>query len=160
MGGNNLGLGTNPNFRAAMYHDNTIHVYGLSGRQLYTFDTVLNTVTAVGAALSIVGSASNPVVVGMTSLNGIVYVIESFTDSLMTLDITSGVLTPVDGNTVGYGLTSPNIQSLAAYKGMLIATDLATAANRLVELSETDGAATVINDVNPPRHWHYWDGRA
>ena len=151
VGGNNLGLSTNPNFRAAMYHDDTIHVYGLSGRQMYTFDPATNTVTAVGAALTIAGSASNPVVVGMTSLGGIVYVIESFTDALMTLDdIATGVLTPVDADTVSYGLASANIQSLGAYKGQLIGVNLAVGANRVVEFSETDGVATVINNVNPP----------
>ena len=150
VGGNNLGASTNPQFRAAMYHDNTIYLYGLTGRQVWSFDPTDNTVTAVVAGVSIAGSASVPIVVGMTSLNGIVYVAESFTDALMTMDIATGVLTPVDADTVSFGLASANIQSLGAYKGQLIAVNLSVGANRMVALSETDGVATVINDVDPP----------
>ena len=150
VGGNNLGASTNPQFRAAMYHDNTIYLYGLTGRQLWSFDPTDNTVTAVVAGVSIAGSASVPIVVGMTSLNGIVYVAESFTDALMTMDIATGVLTPVDADTVSFGLASANIQSLGAYKGQLIAVNLSVGANRMVALSETDGVATVINNVDPP----------
>ena len=152
IGANNLGLGSNPRFSAAMFHSNLIHVHGTTSDQVYTLDTVTNTVTAIGAALSIAGSASSPVVTGMTSLNGTVYAAEAFTDSLMTLDITSGVLTPVDGNTVGYGLTSPNLQSLATYKGMLVAVniDSTDADIRLVQLSTVDGTATAFNTVTPP----------
>ena len=150
VGGNNLGASTNPQFRAAMYHDNTIYLYGLTGRQVWSFDPTDNTVTAVVAGVSIAGSASVPIVVGMTSLNSIVYVAESFTDALMTMDIATGVLTPVDADTVSFGLASANIQSLGAYKGQLIAVNLSVGANRMVALSETDGVATVINDVDPP----------
>ena len=150
VGGNNLGASTNPQFRAAMYHDNTIYLYGLTGRQVWSFDPTDNTVTAVVAGVSIAGSASVPTVTGMTSLNGIVYVAESFTDALMTMDIATGVLTPVDADTVSFGLASANIQSLGAYKGQLIAVNLSVGANRMVALSETDGVATVINNVDPP----------
>ena len=61
-------------------------------------------------------------------------------------------MTPVDGNTVGYGLTSPNIQSLAAYKGMLVGVNIDSNALgiRLVELSTTDGTATAFNNIVPP----------
>ena len=152
IGANNLGLGTNPRFSAAMFHNSLIHVHGTTSDQLYTLDTTANTVTAIGAALSIAGSASSPVVTGITDLNGTVYAIEAFTDSLMTLDIPSGILTPVDANTVGYGLTSPNIQSLTNYKGMLVAVniDSTDADIRLVQLSTTDGTATAFNTVTPP----------
>ena len=73
LGANNLGLGSNPRFSAAMFHSNLIHVHGTTNDQLYTLDTVTNTVTAIGAALSIAGSASSPVVTGITDLNGTVY---------------------------------------------------------------------------------------
>ena len=152
IGGNNLGLSFNPRISAAMYHNNLITVHGTQNDQLYTLDPTTNTVTAIGTAFSIAGSGSSPVVTGITSLNGTVYAAEAFTDALMTLDIPSGVLTPVDGNTVGYGLTSPNIQSLAAYKGMLVAVNIDSNALgiRLVELSTTDGTATAFNNIVPP----------
>ena len=152
FGGNNLGLSFNPRLSAAMFHNGLITVHGTQNDQLYTLDTTNNTLTAIGATFTIAGSGSSPVVTGITSLNGIVYAAEAFTDALMTLDIPSGVLTPVDGNTVGYGLDSPNIQSLTAYKEMLVAVNIdATPADiRLVELSTTDGAATAFNTVTPP----------
>ena len=152
IGGNNLGLSFNPRFSAAMYHNNLITIHGTQNDQLYTLDPVTNTVTAIGVAFSIAGSGSSPVVTGITSLNGTVYAAEAFTDALMTLDIATGVLTPVDGNTVGYGLTSPNIQSLAAYKGILVGVniDSTVLAIRLVELSTTDGTATAFNNIVPP----------
>ena len=152
IGGNNLGLSFNPRISAAMFHNNLITVHGTQNDQLYTLDTTTNTLTAIGMPFSIAGSGSSPVVTGITSLNGTVYAAEAFTDSLMTLDIASGVLTPVDGNTVGYGLTSPNIQSLAAYKGRLVAVNIDSNALgiRLVELSTTDGTATAFNNIVPP----------
>ena len=152
FGGNNLGLSFNPRLSAAMYHNGLITVHGTQNDQLYTLDTATNTLTAIGTAFTIAGSNSSPVVTGITSLNGVVYAAEAFTDSLMTLDIPSGVLTPVDADTVGYGLTSPNIQSLAAYKGMLVAVniDSTVLAIRLVELSQADGTATAFNNIVPP----------
>ena len=50
------------------------------------------------------------------------------------------------------GWTSPNIQSLAAYKGMLVGVniDSTVLAIRLVELSQTDGTATAFNNIVPP----------
>ena len=135
-----------------MFHNGEIIVHGTQNDELYTLDTTTNTLTAIGMPFSIAGSGSSPVVTGITSLNGTVYAAEAFTDALMTLDIPSGVLTPVDGNTVGYGLTSPNIQSLAAYKGMLVAVNIDSNALgiRLVELSTTDGTATAFNNIVPP----------
>ena len=152
IGGNNLGLSFNPRISAAMFHNGEIIVHGTQNDELYTLDTTTNTLTAIGMPFTIAGSNSSPVVTGITSLNGTVYAAEAFTDALMTLDIPSGVLTPVDGNTVGYGLTSPNIQSLAAYKGMLVAVNIDSNALgiRLVELSTTDGTATAFNNIVPP----------
>ena len=152
IGGNNLGLSFNPRLSAAMFHNGLITVHGTQNDQLYTLDQTTNTLTAIGMPFSIAGSNSSPVVTGITSLNGIVYAAEAFTDSLMTLDIPSGVLTPVDADTVGYGLDSPNLQSLAAYKGMLVAVniDSTVLAIRLVELSQTDGTATAFNNIVPP----------
>ena len=92
FGSNNLGLSFNPRFSAAMYHNNLITVHGTQNDQLYTLDPTTNTVTAIGTAFSIAGSGSSPVVTGITSLGGIVYAAEAFTDALMTLDIPSGVL--------------------------------------------------------------------
>ena len=152
IGGNNLGLSFNPRLSAAMYHNGEIIVHGTQNDELYSFDTTTYTLTAIGTGITIAGSNSSPVITGMTSLGGIIYVAEAFTDALMTLDESTSVLTPVDADTVGYGLDSPNIQSLAVYKGMLVAVNLDTTAAdiRLVELSQTDGSATDFNNVVPP----------
>ena len=149
---NNLGLSSNPRLSAAMFHNGEIIVHGTQNDQLYSFDTTTYTLTAIGTGITIAGSGSSPVITGMTSLGGVIYVAEAFTDALMILDESNSVLTPVDANVVGYGLDSPNIQSLAAYKGALVAVNIdSTAADiRLVELSQTDGAATDFNNVVPP----------
>ena len=152
VGGNNLGLSFNPRLSAAMYHNGEIIVHGTQNDELYSFDTTTYTLTAIGTGITIAGSNSSPVITGMTSLGGIIYVAEAFTDALMTLDESTSVLTPVDADTVGYGLTSPNIQSLGAYKGMLVGVniDSTVLAIRLVELSQTDGTATAFNNIVPP----------
>ena len=152
VGGNNLGLSFNPRLSAAMYHNGEIIVHGTQNDELYSFDTTTYTLTAIGTGITIAGSNSSPVITGMTSLGGIIYVAEAFTDALMILDESNSVLTPVDADTVGYGLDSPNIQSLGAYKGMLVGVNIdSTAADiRLVELSTTDGSATAFNNVVPP----------
>ena len=152
IGGNNLGLSFNPRISAAMYHNGEIIVHGTQNDELYTLDTTTNTLTAIGSAITIAGSNSSPVITGMTSLGGVIYVAEAFTDALMILNESNSELTPVDSNTVGYGLTSPNIQSLAAYKGRLVAVNIDSNALgiRLVELSTTDGTATAFNNIVPP----------
>ena len=152
VGGNNLGLSFNPRLSAAMYHNGEIIVHGTQNDELYSFDTTTYTLTAIGTGITIAGSNSSPVITGMTSLGGIIYVAEAFTDALMILDESNSVLAPVDADTVGYGLDSPNIQSLGAYKGMLVGVNIdSTAADiRLVELSTTDGSATAFNNVVPP----------
>ena len=149
---NNLGLSSNPRLSAAMYHNGEIIVHGTQNDQLYSFDTTTYTLTAIGTGITIAGSGSSPVITGMTSLGGVIYVAEGFTDALMILDESNSVLTAVDANVVGYGLDSPNIQSLAAYKGALVAVNIdSTAADiRLVELSQTDGSAMDFNNVVPP----------
>ena len=135
-----------------MFHNGEIIVHGTQNDELYSFDTTTYTLTAIGTGITIAGSNSSPVITGMTSLGGIIYVAEAFTDALMILDESNSVLTPVDADTVGYGLDSPNIQSLGAYKGMLVAVNLDTTvlAIRLVELSQTDGTATAFNNIVPP----------
>ena len=152
IGANNLGLSFNPRLSAAMFHNGEIIVHGTQNDELYSFDTTTYTLTAIGTGITIAGSNSSPVITGMTSLGGIIYVAEAFTDALMTLDESTSVLTPVDADTVGYGLTSPNIQSLGAYKGMLVGVniDSTVLAIRLVELSQTDGTATAFNNIVPP----------
>ena len=152
VGGNNLGLSFNPRLSAAMYHNGEIIVHGTQNDELYSFDTTTYTLTAIGTGITIAGSNSSPVITGMTSLGGIIYVAEAFTDALMILDESTSVLTPVDADTVGYGLDSPNIQSLGAYKGMLVGVniDSTVLAIRLVELSQTDGTATAFNNIVPP----------
>ena len=152
VGGNNLGLSFNPRLSAAMYHNGEIIVHGTQNDELYSFDTTTYTLTAIGTGITIAGSNSSPVITGMTSLGGIIYVAEAFTDALMILNESNSELTPVDSNTVGYGLDSPNIQSLASYKGRLVAVniDSTVLAIRLVELSQTDGTATAFNNIVPP----------
>ena len=149
---NNLGLSFNPRLSAAMFHNGEIIVHGTQNDQLYSFDRTTNTLTAIGTGITIAGSGSSPVITGMTSLGGVIYVAEAFTDALMILDESNSVLTPVDANVVGYGLTSPNIQSLAVYKGMLVAVniDSTVLGIRLVELSQVDGSATAFNNIVPP----------
>ena len=148
IGDNDLGLSVNPQFRAAMYYNNLITVYGITENQLYTLDTDTNTVTALGASITIGGSASIPTITGITVLGPRVYAAEAFTDALYILDVPTGVLTIVDGNTTNFGFTTVNIQALTAYKDTLVAVDLI--ANRLVELSEVDGVGTVINNIDSP----------
>ena len=162
VGGNNLGLSFNPRLSAAMFHNGEIIVHGTQRDELYTFNTTTNTLTVRGSAITIAGSNSSPVITGMTSLSGVIYVAEAFTDALMILNESNSELTPVDSNTVGYGLDSPNLQSLGTYKGRLVAVNIdSTAADiRLVELSLTDGTATEFNNVVPPDNCDYWNGRA
>ena len=60
IGANNLGLGSNPRFSAAMFHNSLIHVHGTTSDQVYTLDTTANTVTAIGAALVDCGFSVKP----------------------------------------------------------------------------------------------------